>query len=137
MPEDEKGIIIVMGKGLIQHRDPALYGGAGATVDKSPAAVEHQVSHMGDIGMLEMDNAVAIRMGGAEIGGPDTFGPYLIFPGIAIGDTGIQLFVFCFLGDGYLLLIGQGIGMRRHLLHQPFESDIAGSMVTVVMGIDQ
>src|ERR1700733_11190387 len=85
MAKNKNGFLVKGSQGFIKDSNPVFYGCSCVAVHKCPASVKNQITHMGNIGMLKMDNAVAICMCGPEIVSPDLFFADFIIPGFVIG----------------------------------------------------
>ena len=137
MTEDVDRICRVCGRHLLQHLDPARNPRAGGTVDERMQAIEHQIAHVHDVGLLEGNHAVAAGVTGAVIPGhhrlvADRRPPFI---GESLVRIGLRVLVPRLLGRPPLprraVLVGDdGADHRPKRL-------VAADMVTVVVRVDQ
>ncbi len=91
---------------------------------------------MYNIGTLKMHQAITIGMARPEITQADIFLSKFFTPDMGKGLIGIKLLFFVLIPAG-ILLVDLAVGMSQHMINQSFKSNIATTVIAMMMGIDQ
>ena len=122
---------------FVQHLDPVPGRPAGSEVEARMQAVEHQVPHVDDVGLLEHDDRVTARVPGAVVERPDLFVAERRRPAFAERDVGVGLRRGIGGRRRRLLVPLQAFLLADDVLHGGLEDRVAAGVIAVVVRVDQ
>ena len=80
---------------------------------------------MQHVGVLEMDQRIAIGMAQPEIIAAQAFAPNFVFPTVFEGYVGVELFVFALGFFGHRFLVFQRILVRHYMRYHALKRNVS------------